>query len=75
MITDADRTAAESVYQNRDEPAMASWVKGGKKDADWVVQAFASHREEAYALGRIEGEKAMQDAAIIAIRRFFAQKP
>ena len=49
MITDADR-------------ALVRTIKAGKVlDGAWDAMR---HREEAYALGRIEGGKAMQDYVV-----------
>ena len=52
MITDADR--AKAIVMAFDFPTTAE---------EYTIAVLKAHREEAYALGRIEGAKAMQEAA------------
>ena len=61
MITDADRAA------DNYDPTMGAFIVPDRPVSELVA--------EAYALGRIQGAKEMQDAAIIAICRFFTPKP
>ena len=58
MNTDADR--AKAIVIAFDFPTTAE---------EYTIAVLKAHREEAYALGRIEGAKAMQEAAISQCRR------
>lgn len=54
MIEQIDRDAAARVYQNFRDYDYARWVSNGTNatgDADWAIQAFAAHRQAAYAAG------------------------
>ena len=66
-VTQADLDAAASIYQNFRDHDYAKWVREGTNaggDSDRVIQAFARHRLEALAQGRLEGAEAGVKAAI-----------
>lgn len=48
-VEQVDREAAARIYQNLRDHDMASWIKSGKADADWIIQAFKNHRLAALA--------------------------
>jgi len=58
-VTQADRDAAAGFYLQGDPPGHmgATKVKQGFWDEHWFVQAFARHRQSAFAAGKAEGRR------------------
>ena len=67
MTSQTAREAAEDAYltcfEDVPNPAWMEALIAGKHDNDPVVQAFARIEAEALARGRMEGAKAMKEAA------------